>query len=131
MKEYYRIKVYIEYVFLFLLNYKTKYTSQTPTVNNIIYKTHKYTTSNFNIKIVIIIVTDSTDKHTDVPDEVTLTIVRWRVKGLTTPDGNTELFNMSKHSRRLPSQTVKPLEPIKAPLLGKGVTSVALTTHNG
>ena len=74
---------------------------------------------------------DSTDKHTDVPDEVTLMTVRWRVKGLTTPDGDTESFNMSKHFRRLPSQTVWPLEPIKALLLGKGVTSVALTTHNG
>ena len=74
---------------------------------------------------------DSTDKHTDVPDEVTLTIVRWQVKGLTTPDGGTESFNMNKHPRRLPSQIVRKLEPIKTPLLGKGVTSVALTTHNG
>ena len=78
-----------------------------------------------------ILLLDSTDEHIDVPDEITLTIVRWQVKGLTTPDGNTESFNMSKHFRRLPSQTVRPLEPIKAPLLGKGVTLVALTTHNG
>ena len=78
-----------------------------------------------------ILLLDSTDEHIDVPDEITLTIVRWQVKGLTTPDGNTESFNMSKHFRRLPSQTVRPLEPIKAPLLGKGVTPVALTTHNG
>ena len=47
------------------------------------------------------------------------------------PDEDTGSSNMSKHSRRLPSQTVKSLEPIKAPLLGKGITSVALTTHNG
>ena len=57
LKEYYRIKVYIECVFLFILNYKTKYTSHTPTVNNIIYKTHKYITSDFNIKIAIVTVT--------------------------------------------------------------------------
>ena len=75
--------------------------------------------------------TDSTDEHTDVLDEVTLTTVQWRVKGLTTPDEDTESFNMSKHFRRLPSQTVRPLESIKAPLLGKGITSMALTTHNG
>ena len=75
--------------------------------------------------------TDSIDEHTSVPDEVTLTTLWWRVKGLTTPDEDTGSFNMSKHFRRLPSQIVKPLEPIKAPLLGKGVTSMALTTHNG
>ena len=46
-------------------------------------------------------------------------------------NGDTESFNTSKHSRQLPSQTVKLLEPIKAPLLDNGVTSVALTTHNG
>ena len=57
MEEYCRIKVNIERVFLFLLNSKTKYTSQTPTVNHIIYKTHKYTMSNLNIKIVIAIIT--------------------------------------------------------------------------
>ena len=74
---------------------------------------------------------DSIDKHTDVPDEVTLTIVCWWVKGLTTPDGGIESFNMNKHLRRLPSQAVRPLEPIEVPLLGKGVTLVALTTHNG
>ena len=56
-RYHYRIKVYIECVFLFLLNYKTKYTSQTPTVNNEIYKTHKSTTFDFNIQIVIVIVT--------------------------------------------------------------------------
>ena len=75
--------------------------------------------------------TDSIDEHTGVPDEVTLTTLWWRVKGLTTPDEDTGSFNMSKHFRRLPSQIVRPLEPIKAPLLGKGVTSMALTTHNG
>ena len=47
------------------------------------------------------------------------------------PDGGTKSFNMSKHLRRLPSQTVRPLEPIKVPLLGRGVTLMALTTHNG
>ena len=56
LEEYYKIKD-IECVFLFLFNSKiTKYTSQTPTVNHIIYKTHKFTTFNFNIKIVIAIV---------------------------------------------------------------------------
>ena len=74
---------------------------------------------------------DSTDKHTDVPNEVTMTNVRWWVKGSVTPDGDIGSSNTSKNSRRLPSQTGKPLEPIKALLLGKGVTSVALTTHNG
>ena len=43
LEEYYRIKVDIECVFLFLLNSKTKYTSQKPMVNHIIYKTHKST----------------------------------------------------------------------------------------
>ena len=57
---------------------------------------------------------DSTDEHTDVLDEVTMTKVRWQVKGSATPDGDTESFNTSKHSRRLPSQAVKPLEPINA-----------------
>ena len=57
LEKYYRIKVYIECVFLFLLNYKTKYTYQTPTVNNEIYKTHKSTMFDFNIQIVIIIAT--------------------------------------------------------------------------
>ena len=46
------------------------------------------------------------------------------------PDGGTKSFNMSKYLRRLPSQTVRPLEPINVPLLGRGVTLVALTTHN-
>ena len=57
LEIYYRIKVDIECVFLFLLNTKTKYTFQTSIVNYIIYKTHKSTTSNFDIKIVIAIVT--------------------------------------------------------------------------
>ena len=74
---------------------------------------------------------DSIDEHTDVLDEVTMTKVRWRVKGSVMPDEDTWSSNTSKHSRQLPSQTVKPLEPIKALSLGKGVTSVALTTHNG
>ena len=47
------------------------------------------------------------------------------------PDGGTKSFNMSKHLRRLPSQTVRSLGPIKVPLLGRGVTLVALTTHSG
>ena len=55
--ENYRIKVDIECVFLFLLNSKTKYISQTPTINHIIYKTDKFTTSDFDIKIVIAVVT--------------------------------------------------------------------------
>ena len=53
----YRIKIDIKCVFLFLLNSKTKYTPQTPTNNHIIYKTHKSTTFDLNIKIVIFIVT--------------------------------------------------------------------------
>ena len=57
LEKYYRIKVYIECVFLFLLNYKTKYTYQTSTVNNEIYKTHKSTMFDFNIQIVIVIAT--------------------------------------------------------------------------
>ena len=76
-------------------------------------------------------VSDSTDEHTDVPNEVTMTNVRWRVKGSVTPDGDTGSFNTSKHFRQLLSQTGKPLEPIKAPLLDKRVTTVELTTHNG
>ena len=51
------MKVDIECVFLFLLNSKTKYISQTPIVNHIIYKTHKYTMFDLNIKIVIPVVT--------------------------------------------------------------------------
>ena len=54
---YYRIKVEIECVFLFFLNSKTKYTFQTPTINHIIYKIHESTTSDFNIKIVIVVAT--------------------------------------------------------------------------
>ena len=57
LEKNYRIKVDIEYVFLFFLNTKTKYTFQTPTVYYITYKTHKSTTSNFNIKIVITVIT--------------------------------------------------------------------------
>ena len=57
LEDYFRIKFDIEYVFLFLLNSKTIYTSQTPTVNHIIYKTHKFTMSISNIKIVIAVVT--------------------------------------------------------------------------
>ena len=74
---------------------------------------------------------DSTDEHTDILDEATMTNEHWRVKGSARPDGDTGSSKTSKHPRRLPSQTGKPLEPIKAPLLGKGVTTVALTTHNG
>ena len=57
LEEYYKIKIDIKCVFLFLLNSKTKYTSQTFTVNHIIYKTLKFSTSNLNIKIIIDIVT--------------------------------------------------------------------------
>ena len=53
LEEYYRIKVDVECVFLYLLNSKTKYITQTPTVNHIIYKIDKSTTSNLNIKIVM------------------------------------------------------------------------------
>ena len=53
MEEYYTIKFDIECVFFFLLNSKTKYISQTPTVDHIIYKTHKSTKSDLNMKIVI------------------------------------------------------------------------------
>ena len=55
--ECYQIKVDIKCVILFLLNSKTKYISQTPTINHIIYKTHKFTTSDLDIKIVIAVVT--------------------------------------------------------------------------
>ena len=55
--ECYKIKVDIKCVILFLLNSKTKYISQTPTINHIIYKTHKFTTSDLDIKIVIAVVT--------------------------------------------------------------------------
>ena len=57
LEKYYRIKVDIECVYLFLLNSKTKYTCQTLIVNHIICKTHKFTTSNLNIKILIVVVT--------------------------------------------------------------------------
>ena len=53
LEEYHRIKVDVECVFLYLLNSKTKYISQTPTINHIIYKIDKSTTSNLNIKIVM------------------------------------------------------------------------------
>ena len=36
---------------------KMKYISQTPTINHIIYKTHKSTTSDLDIKIIIAVVT--------------------------------------------------------------------------
>ena len=57
LEEYYRIKVDIECIFLFLLNSKKINISQTLTVNHIIYKTHKSTTFDLNIKVVIVIVT--------------------------------------------------------------------------
>ena len=57
LEKYCRIKVDIECVYLFLLNFKTKYTSQTLIVNHITYKTHKFTTSSLNVKILIVIVT--------------------------------------------------------------------------
>ena len=75
--------------------------------------------------------TDSTDEHTDIPDEADMTNKHWRVKGSARSDGDIGSSKASKHYRQLPSQTVKPLEPIKAPLLGKGVTTIALTTPNG
>ena len=56
MEKYCRIKVYIKCNFLFLLNSKTKYTSQTLTINHILYKTHKSTTFDLNIRIVIVAV---------------------------------------------------------------------------
>ena len=74
--------------------------------------------------------TDSTDEHTHILDEATMTKVHWRVKGSVTSDGDTGPFNTNKHSRWLQSQTGKPLGPIKAPLLGKSVTIETLTTHN-
>ena len=60
LEEYYKIKADIKFVFLFLHNSKTKYTSKTLALNHIIYKrnkTHKSTTSYLNIKLVIVIVT--------------------------------------------------------------------------
>ena len=53
LEEYYKIKADIKFVFLFLHNSKTKYTSKTLALNHIIYKrnkTHKSTTSYLNIK---------------------------------------------------------------------------------
>ena len=49
LEEHYRIKVDIKCVFLFLLNSKTNYTFQTPTVDHIIYKTYKSTMFDLNI----------------------------------------------------------------------------------
>ena len=57
LHEYCKIKVDIEYVFLFLLNSKTKYTFQTSTINHVLYKTHKFTTVDLNIKIVVAAIT--------------------------------------------------------------------------
>ena len=54
--EYCRIKVDTEYVFLFLLDSKTKYTSQTSTINYILYKTHKFTIIDSNIEIIIAVI---------------------------------------------------------------------------
>ena len=53
LEEYCRIKVDTECVSHFLLISKAKYTSQTLTINHNLYKIHKSTTSNLNIKIVI------------------------------------------------------------------------------
>ena len=47
----------VEYIFLFLLNSKIKYTCQTHTVNHIFYKIHKPTTFDLNMKIIIATVT--------------------------------------------------------------------------
>ena len=57
LDEHYRIKFDIECFFFFLLNSKTKYIYQTPTVGHIIYKTHKSTKPNLNMKIKIAVVT--------------------------------------------------------------------------
>ena len=55
LEEYYRIKFDIECIFFFLLNSKKKkeYISQTPTVDHIIYKAHKSTKFDLNMKIII------------------------------------------------------------------------------
>ena len=50
LEEYSRIKFDKEFVLLFLLNSKTKYISQKFTVNYSFYKTHKFTTSDLEIK---------------------------------------------------------------------------------
>ena len=60
LEEYYKMKVDIKFFFLFLHNSKTKYISKTLTLNHIIYecnKTHKSTTFDLHIKLVIVIVT--------------------------------------------------------------------------
>ena len=57
LEKYCKIKVDIECVYLSLLNSKTKYTFQTLIVNHIIYRTHKFTMSNLNIKILIVVAT--------------------------------------------------------------------------
>ena len=54
LEKYYRIKVDIKCVFLFVLNSKTKYTSQAPTISHIFYETHKFTTFDLIIKITIV-----------------------------------------------------------------------------
>ena len=74
---------------------------------------------------------DSTDEHTPILDETTMTKLHCRIKGSVIPERNTGPFNTSKHSRRLQSQIGKLLGPIKTPLLGRSVTTKALTTHNG
>ena len=56
LEKYCGIKVYIKCVILFLFNSKIKYTSQTLTINHIIYKTHKSATFDLNIRIVIVVV---------------------------------------------------------------------------
>ena len=53
LEEYCRIKVDTECVSHFLLISKAKYTSQILTINHNLYKIHKSTTSNLNIKTVI------------------------------------------------------------------------------
>ena len=63
-----------------------------------------------------IIVTNSTDGHTHILDEATMTKLHWRIKGSVMPDGDTRQFNTSKHSRRLQSQIGRPLGPIKTPI---------------
>ena len=57
LEEYCRIKVDIECVFLFLFNSKTTCTSQISIINHMLYKTHKLTMADLNIKIVIAAVT--------------------------------------------------------------------------
>ena len=80
-------------------------------------------------------VTDSIDEHTYLLDQ---TVEEWqsyadKVKDqplLTSTRGHL-IRSISKHFRQLQNQSGRPLGPIKTSLLGRGVTTEALTINNG